>query len=73
MFVVTNRKVLERKTGFEQMGSSISEKGPAVPPPVLFQQDFKGATGASLRRNIEQVSARYSGVPVTDAATSGQR
>jgi len=29
MFVVTNRKVLERKTGFEQMGSSISEKGPA--------------------------------------------
>ena len=47
--------------------------GPAVPPPVLFQQDFKGATGASLRRNIEQMSARYSGVPVTDAATSGQR
>jgi tetratricopeptide (TPR) repeat protein len=46
----------------------LSKSAPSAElPPMLFRRDFQGASGASLRKDIDSLSLKYSAVPLSDA------
>jgi hypothetical protein len=59
----TNR---DARTTLDRLSQLSKSSTSAELPPMLFRRDFQGATGASLRSDIERLSGKYSQAPLSE-------